>query len=149
MEVDRRAAFGQIAVGAAVVAGMPQLASADGAVSVGTILKARAKYGDRITKLNGAVAKGDFDAVAAEKSAFILFNSGAYPRVVDKSEKADAITATNAIFAAVKGQDAAALKSAYASYVSSNGIHAIPAVDPKDGQGYSSDFGAFVKTKAA
>ena len=30
MEVDRRAAFGQIAVGAAVVAGVPQIAAADG-----------------------------------------------------------------------------------------------------------------------
>jgi hypothetical protein len=149
MAVDRRAAFGQIAVGAAVVASMPQLASADGAVSASTILKARAKYGDRIVGLKSAVASGDFDAVAAEKSAFILFNSGAYPRVVDKSDKADAVKATNAIFAAVKGKDAASLKSAYASYVSSNNIRAIPNVDPKNGQGYGSDYGVFVKTNAA
>ena len=35
--MDRRAAFGQIAIGAAVVAGVPQLAAADGAVSAATI----------------------------------------------------------------------------------------------------------------
>ena len=43
---------------------------------------------------------GDFAAVADEKNAFVLFNSGAYPAIKDKSKKAEAIAGTNAIFAA-------------------------------------------------
>jgi hypothetical protein len=112
MEVDRRAAFGQIAIGAAVVAGVPQIAAADGAVSAATIARAKGIYGDRIYALKSAVEKGDFDAVADEKNAFVLFNSGAYPRTTDKKEKAAAIAGTNEIFSAVKAKDAAALKKA-------------------------------------
>ena len=149
MEVDRRAAFGQIAIGAAVVAGVPQLASADGAVSAATIARARGIYGDRISSLKAAVEKGDFAAVADEKNAFILFNSGAYPRVTDKQAKAAAIKGTNEIFAAVKAKDAGALKKAYSNYVASNEIAPLPAVDSKTGQGYSGDYDYRVKTKAA
>ena len=149
MEVDRRAAFGQIAVGAAVVAGLPQMAAADGAVSAATIARAKGIYGDRILALKSAVDKGDFAAVAAEKAAFVLFNSGAYPRVVDKSSKTAAIKATNDIFAAIKAKDASALKSAYSSYVATNEITGLPAVSSKNGQGYSGDFDYRVKTKAA
>lgn len=148
MEVDRRAAFGQIAIGAAVVAGVPQLAAADGAVSAATINRARYQYGDRIIALKPAVEKGDFDAVKEEKNAFILFNSGSYPRVTDKTAKAEAIKGTNEIFAAVKAKDAGALKKAYSDYVAKNDIKAIPAVSNKDGQGYSGDFDFRVKTKA-
>ena len=43
-----------------------------GAVSGATILKAKVKYGTRIAALKSAVAAGDFAAVAAEKSAFIV-----------------------------------------------------------------------------
>ena len=149
MEVDRRAAFGQIAVGAAVVAGVPQIAAADGAVSAATIGRARGIYGDRIASLKAAVDKGDFAAVAAEKNAFILFNSGAYPRVVDKEAKKAAIKATNEIFAAVKAGDAKGLKSAYSSYVASNGIKPLPEVTNKTGQSYSGDYDYRVRTKAA
>lgn len=111
--------------------------------------RARGLYGERIVSLKKAVESGDFAAVADEKNAFILFNSGAYPRVVDKPAKAAAVEGTNAIFAAVKAQDAGALKSAYKSYVASNGITGIPAVSNKDGQGYSGDYDYKVKTKAA
>lgn len=149
MEVDRRAAFGQIAIGAAVVAGVPQMAAADGAVSAATVARARGIYGDRIYSLKSAVDKGDFAAVADEKNAFILFNSGAYPRVVDKEAKKAAIAGTNAIFAAVKAGDAGALKKAYSSYLASNEITPLPAVSSKDGQGYSGDYDYRVKTKAA
>ena len=148
MEVDRRAAFGQIAVGAAVVAGVPQIAAADGAVSAATIGRARGIYGDRIAGLKAAVDKGDFAAVAAEKNAFILFNSGAYPRVVDKEAKAAAISGTNDIFAAVKAGDAGALKSAYSSYIASNEISALPAVSVATGQSYSGDYDYRIRTKA-
>eukprot|EP00977_Amphora_coffeiformis_P007925 scaffold1771_cov172-Amphora_coffeaeformis.AAC.18 len=148
MEVDRRAAFGQIAIGAAIVAGVPQIAAADGAVSPATIERSKAIYGDRIAALKSAVDKGDFATVAGEKNAFVLFNSGAYPRVVDKSAKKAAIAATNEIFAAIKAKDAGALKKAYGSYVAANSIKPFPAVSSKDGQGYSGDFDYRVKTKS-
>lgn len=148
MEVDRRAAFGQIAIGAAVVAGVPQIAAADGAVSAATIARARGIYGDRISALKSAVEKGDFDAVAEEKNAFVLFNSGAYPRAVDKKAKAAAIAGTNDIFAAVKAKDASALKKAYSSYVAANEITPLPSIDNKYGQGYSGDYDYRVRTGA-
>lgn len=136
--MDRRAAFTTIA-GAAVVTVAPQLAFADGAVSAASRLKARTVYGNRIYDLKAAVDAGNFDAVAAEKSAFILFNSGAYAK--DKTgAKQAAIEGTNAIFAAIKAGDKAALKSAYSKYVASNEITALPKVDNQKGQGYSSDF---------
>lgn len=138
--MDRRAAFGAIAVGAAAVVAAPQFASADGAVSASTIAKARAIYGNRIAALKSAVDSGNFDAVAADKSAFLLFNSGAYPFAKEKSQKAAAVEGTNAIFKAVKAGDKAALKSAYSAYVAANGIKAIAPVSTSKGQGYSSDF---------
>jgi Photosystem II Psb31 protein len=137
--MDRRAAFGAIAAGAVVVSA-PQFASADGAVSSGTVLKAKTVYGGRIAELKSAVDKGDFDAVVAEKNAFILFNSGAYPSAKNKDAKNKAIAGTNDIFAAIKKGDKAALKSAYTSYVASNDIKPFPKVANKNGQGYSSDF---------
>lgn len=137
--MDRRAAFGAIAVGAAAVAA-PQLANADGAVSSGTVLKAKTVYGSRIANLKKAVDAGDFGAVAAERSAFVLFNSGAYPSAKTKAAKNAAIAGTNAIFSAVKAGDKAALKSAYTAYVSANGIKDFPKVSSSSGQGYSSDF---------
>ncbi|KAL7579953.1 hypothetical protein ACA910_004949 [Epithemia clementina (nom. ined.)] len=147
--VDRRAAFGQIAAGAATVAVAPQLAFADGAVSAATIQRSKGVYGDRIAALKKAVDAGDFAAIADEKNAFILFNSGAYPRVVDKSAKATAIADTNALFAAIRAGDKAAVKKAYEKYVADNDIKPLPAVESKNGQGYSSDFDYRVKTSAA
>jgi hypothetical protein len=136
--MDRRAAFGQIAAAGAVVAGLPSIASADGAVSVATKTRARGIYGSRIADLASAVAKGDFDAVAAEKNAFILFNSGAYAK--DNAKLRSAISGTNAIFAAIREGDKGKLKSAYDAYVKANGISALPEVSVAKGQGYSSDF---------
>merc|ERR1719223_1996776 len=78
LNMDRRAAFGQIATAGAVLAGVPAIASADGAVSSASINRARGLYGERIVALAGAVSAGDFKAIAEEKNAFILFNSGAY-----------------------------------------------------------------------
>ena len=100
---DRRAALVQIAGAAAAV--VPFAANADGAVSSASIGRARGIYGNRIAALASAVAAGDFGAVVDEKTAFILFNSGAYPK--DKAKKASAISGTNAIFAAVRAQDKA------------------------------------------
>jgi len=138
--MDRRAAFGAIAAGAAAVVAAPQFANADGAVSAATVGKARAVYGNRIAALKSAVEAGNFDAVAEEKNAFVLFNSGVYPTPKDKADKAAAIAGTNAIFSAVKAGDKAALKKAYSAYVASNEIKPLPAVDSSKGQGYSSDF---------
>jgi Photosystem II Psb31 protein len=147
LNMDRRAAFGAIAGAAAVVAA-PQFASADGAVSAATINRSKSIYGEKISALKSAVDSGNFDAVVAEKNAFVLFNSGAYPRAKDKDLKAKAIAGTNAIFSAVKAGDKAALKSAYNAYVSSNNIKSIPQVSTENGQGFSSDFD-FKKRTAA
>lgn len=151
-EVDRRAAFGQIAAGtaaaSAVIAGFPQIASADGAISAATIARSRTLYGGRIADLKKAVDSGDFGAVAAEKNAFVLFNSGAYPRIVDKLKKKEAITGTNAIFAAIRKGDKAGVKDAYSKYVAAHDIKPVPVVDAQKGQGYSSDYDYKVKTTA-
>lgn len=133
LNMDRRAAATQIATGAAVLAGLPQLALADGAVSSATIERAKGIYGQRIAALESAVASGDFGAVAAEKNAFILYNSGA---IKNAAKKKAAVAQTNAIFAAIRSKDAAALKSAYADYKAANGISLIK-VDLASGQGYS------------
>mmetsp|Transcript_33143 Transcript_33143/g.68139 ORF Transcript_33143/g.68139 Transcript_33143/m.68139 type:complete len:181 (+) Transcript_33143:137-679(+) len=137
LNMDRRAAAAQIATGAAVLAGVPTIALADGAVSKETAIRARGIYGQRIAALEPAVNAGDFGAVAAEKNAFILFNSGA---IQDKKLKSVAVKGTNDIFAAIRAKDAAALKSAYAAYKSANGIELAKAIDTSYGQGYSSDF---------
>jgi len=150
-DVNRRAAINQIAFGAAAVAGagIAQPAFADGAVSAATIQRSKAVYGNKIAALKSAVDSGDLSAIVESKNAFILFNSGAYPRVVDKSYKAAAIEQTNAIFAAVKAGDASAAKSAYTAYVAANGIKPIGAVSSSYGQGYSGDFDYKVKTPSA
>jgi Photosystem II Psb31 protein len=148
--MDRRVAFQTIAstAAAAVVIGtQPQAASADGAVSAASRQKARTVYGSRIYNLKAAVDAGNFDAVAAEKSAFVLFNSGAYAK--DKSSaKKDAIEGTNAIFAAIKAGDKSALKTAYNKYIAANEISGLPVVDSQNGQGYSSDFDYRRRTQA-
>lgn len=145
--MDRRAAVASIA--AAGVVALPGMASADGAISAASVQRARFKFGSRISGLKAAVAAGDFAAVAEEKNAFILFNSGAYPAVKDKSKKADAIAGTNAIFAAIRSKDKAALKSAYDAYVAANNISDFSTIDANSGQGYSGDFDYRVRTNQA
>lgn len=148
LNMERRVAFGQIAAGAAVVAGLPSLAVADGAVSKATIARSRGIYGDRIAALEKAVNAGDFKAVAEAKNSFVLFNSGAYPLVKDKSAKAAAIKGTNDIFAAIRSGDKGALKSAYTAYVKANEIKPLPAINSQQGQGYSGDFDYKTRTSA-
>jgi hypothetical protein len=150
--MDRRAAMGRAATGAIAAAGvvaLPQMASADGSISAATVQRSKFKFGSRIAYLKSAVNAGDFAAVAAEKNAFILYNSGAYPRIKDKGKKAEAIAGTNAIFAAIRSKDKVALKSAYESYMTSNSISAYEEVSGEQGQGYSTDFDYRVKTKQA
>eukprot|EP00527_Entomoneis_sp_CCMP2396_P000959 CAMPEP_0198142444 /NCGR_PEP_ID=MMETSP1443-20131203/5212_1 /TAXON_ID=186043 /ORGANISM="Entomoneis sp., Strain CCMP2396" /LENGTH=179 /DNA_ID=CAMNT_0043805451 /DNA_START=776 /DNA_END=1315 /DNA_ORIENTATION=+ len=151
-DVDRRVALGQITAGvvgvAAGVVGVAQPAFADGAVSKVTIQRSRAVYGNKVAALESAVQSGDFAAIAESKNAFILFNSGAYPRVKDKALKKAAIEQTNAIFTAIRAGDKAAVKSAYSSYVAANGIKSFDSVSTSDGQGYSSDFDYRVKTSS-
>ena len=144
LNMDRRAAATQIATGAAVLAGLPQLALADGAKSRATVERARGIYGQRIAALESAVAAGDFGAVAAEKNAFILFNSGG---ITDKAKQAKAVAGTNAIFAAIRSKDAGALKSAYSAYKSDNDI-ALIKVDLSSGQGYSDTYDWKARTTA-
>jgi len=146
LNMDRRAVFGQVAATAAVLASAPAISFADGAVSTATIQKARTIYGDRIVELKSAVEAGDFAAVAEEKNAFILFNSGAYPK--NKQKKAVAIDGTNKIFAAIRSQDKDALKTAYKSYVAENSITGFPEVDVNKGQSYSNDMDYRKKSKA-
>lgn len=143
LNMDRRAAAGQIAAGAAVLAGLPGMALADGARSASTRSRSRGIYGQRIASLESAVNSGDFGAVAAEKNAFILFNSGA----LAKSDQANAVKQTNEIFAAIRGKDAGALKKAYSAYKSSNEI-AIVKVDREGGQGFSNDYDFKSRTPA-
>lgn len=146
LSMDRRAAFGQIATAGAVLAGVPAIASADGSVSNATINRARGTYGGRIVNLKGAVEAGDFKAIAEEKNAFILFNSGAYAN--NKGKKNAAIAQTNEIFKAIRSGDKAAVKSAYSAYIAANEITALPDVDSNSGQGYCNDFDFRVKTTA-
>ena len=146
--MDRRAAMGGIAAAAGVVA-MPGMAFADGATSTASIQRARFKFGVRINGLKDAVAKGDFAAVAAEKNAFILFNSGAYPGAKNKGKKNDAIAATNAIFAAIRSKDKAALSTAYKSYLKIVDMSDYDAINAEQGQGYSNDYDYRVRTDQA
>ena len=148
LNMDRRAAMGGIAA-AAGVAAMPGLAFADGATSTASIQRARYVYGVRISGLQDAVNKGDFAAVAAEKNAFILFNSGAYPGSKNKSKKSDAIAATNAIFQAIRGKDAKGLKTAYTAYLKTVEMSDYAAISAEDGQGYSADYDYRVRTNQA
>jgi hypothetical protein len=145
--MDRRGAVGAIA--AVGLIAVPGMASADGAVSKATVQRSRFNYGSRVAALSSAVDKGDFGAVAAEKNAFILFNSGAYPGVKNKPKKQAAIAGTNAIFSAIRAKDSGALKSAYKSYMSTNGISAVMAIDSTYGQGQGSDFDYRVRTPQA
>lgn len=147
--MDRRAAFGQIGAAAAVLATVPSVAVADGAISAQTITKAKLVYGNRIANLKGAVDKGDFGAIVEEKNAFILFNSGVFPTPKQKADKKAAIEDVNAIFAAVRKGDKAAVKSAYDKYVKTNDIKSFADLNVKDGQSYSGDFSYTVNTPAA
>jgi hypothetical protein len=145
--MDRRSAFGQIAAAGAVLAGVPAIASADGAASAVTQQRARAIYGARVAALKSAVEAGDFKAIAAEKNAFVLFNSGAYS--TNKAKKNAAIAGTNAIFAAIRSGDKSAVKTAYNEYVAANAIKDFDEVDAESGQGYCNDFDYRVRTPSA
>jgi len=146
--MDRRTAFAQIGAAVAGIAAIPAVANADGAVSAATIAKARAIYGDRIADLKSAVASGDFAAIADEKRAFILFNSGAYPGAKNKAKLSAAIDGTNKIFAAIKSGDKAAVQKAYDEYVAANEVRPLPTVTSASGQGLFSDYSYLQRTKA-
>jgi prepilin-type processing-associated H-X9-DG protein len=75
---SRRAVLAKTAGAFGVAFSGANAAFADGAVSAATIARARGIYGGRILGLSDAVAKGDFEAIKAEKNAFVLFSSGAY-----------------------------------------------------------------------
>ena len=147
--MDRRAAFGQIATAGAVLAGVPSIASADGAISSASKTKAKVVYGSRIAALKDAVAAGDFKAIVEEKNAFILFNSGVYPTPKEKGAKKVAIDQVNAIFSAIRKGDKGEVKKAYDAYIKTQDISNVLAKSAGEGQSYSSDFGYTVKSNAA
>ena len=60
---NRRAALQKVAGAVAGALSLPQVASADGAVSTATVARSRGIYGGRIAALPGAVSKGVFAAV--------------------------------------------------------------------------------------
>lgn len=152
LSMDRRTAVAQVGIAASVVAGLPSVVLADGASSTSTIQRAKGIYGSRIAGLKAAIAAGDFQAVAEEKSAFILYNSGAYPGAKNKEKKASAIEGTNQIFAAIRAKDKSALKKAYDNYLVICEITGLPDETAKggfsQGQGYSNDYDYRVRTKA-
>merc|ERR1719396_273805 len=122
------------------------MALADGATSTASVQRARYVYGVRITALKEAVAKGDFAAVAAEKNAFILYNSGAFPGSKNKGKKSDAIAATNKIFQAIRDKDKSALQTAYTGYLKTVDMSDYAAIGADQGQGYSADYDYRVRT---
>lgn len=92
-------------------------------------------------KLQKAVAAGDFAAVADEKNAFELFQSGAYQANGGKAQatKAVLVEQYGKIMEACASKNKDALKSAYGTYITAADISTI--LDPAaGGQGYSSDY---------
>lgn len=148
LAMDRRSAMTGI-VAAAGAAALPGMALADGATSTATIQRQKYKYGVRIAGLKDAVAKGDFAAVAGEKNAFILYNSGAYPGAKNKAKLAAAVSATNDVFAAIRSKDAGALKTAYAAYCKTVELSDYAALSAESGQGYSTDYDYRYRTPQA
>jgi len=126
-------------MGAVLIAPKPALA--DGAVSPATVQRARGIYGARIASLKSAVDKGDFDAVLYEKTAFELFNSGAYATkgATAKAQQATSVAATKSIVEACEEKDKSKLKSSYEAFVKNAAINTSP-VTVEGGQGYSSDY---------
>jgi hypothetical protein len=100
---------------------MPQVANADGAVSVSTVYRARNLYGGRITDLKEAVSKGDFAAFEDKKviNSFDLFisRSNALNSQTDKDRKAAEKNILANIYSAVKARDSSKLKSSYDDFV--------------------------------
>jgi len=147
--MDRRTAVAQVGIAASVVAGLPSVVLADTASSM---VRAKGIYGTRIAGLKDAITAGDFQAVAEEKSAFILYNSGAYPGVKNKEKKATAIEGTNEIFSAIRAKDKSALKKAYDGYLAICEITGLPDEASRggkiQGQGFGSDYDFRSRTKA-
>jgi len=139
--VDRRDMLAKTAgVLGGVFAGA-QAANADGAVSLATMSRSRGIYGTRVADLAGAVEKGDFEAVLAEKNAFVLFNNANNLPKLKEAKKVNA-KKQEAIFAAAKAGDKAGLKAAYADYIKTAELPN-PVYKGKDlaySQGYSSDY---------
>lgn len=112
-------AVGAAALGLALMGPMPVLA--DGAVSDGTVFRARNSYGRKIVELGSAAAKGDFAAFENKKAinAFDLFISGANKKngIKDKENKKAELALEAEIYTAVKSKNAGALKTAYDKFI--------------------------------
>jgi hypothetical protein len=149
LNMDRRSAMGAIAAAGVVATSMPGAALADGATSKATVQRSKFKFGTRIVALKSAVDKGDFAAVAEQKNAFVLYNSGAFVGAKNKDAKKAAIVATNEIFGAIRSKDAKALKTAYDGYLKVTKMSDYAAITAEEGQGYSADYDYRVGTNQA
>lgn len=149
MQSNPMATFNKV-IGAAALSvaliGAPSMpAHADGAISDGTVFRARNNYGLKIFSLKDAVSSGDFAAVAAKKNAFDLFISQSnYPSVKGKALAKAETALKNDIFAAVDAKDSGKLKSAYESFLKTASL--IPDYKPdeqgqSDSSGYAPTYG--------
>ena len=106
-------------IGLSIAAPLPSLA--DGAVSVSTVYRARAKYGSRILDLGKAAESGNFAAFEDKKAVngFDLFisSSNAQKSAISKERKAKEEKLEADIYTAVKAKDASKLKAAYSEFI--------------------------------
>merc|ERR1719453_775458 len=105
----REALFGA----AAAVAAAPLAAHADGASSKAVLERARAIYGSRVFRLQGASA----EKVLEEQNTFTLFTTGAYRSAADKETVKTLKGLTKTIVAAAKKGDSAGAQAGVKEFV--------------------------------
>ena len=115
--LERRGAAEEIAVaqelGVRVLAAAPLAAHADGASSKTVLERARAIYGSRVFRLQGAAPA----QVAEEINTFTLFTTGAYRSVKDKDTVTKLKALAKDIAKASKAGDAAATSAKVKEFV--------------------------------
>lgn len=109
-DCSRRELFSTVAAAAAFA---PLAAYADGATSGQTLARARAIYGSRVFRLQGAST----DAVLEEKNMFTLFTTGAYRSAADKETTKKLKSLEKAIVKAAKAGDSAATQSGVKEFI--------------------------------
>lgn len=123
MSVSRRAFAGTFA---AAVAAAPLAAMADGASSPAVRERARAIYGSRIFRLQGATA----ETILEEKNVFPLFTTGVYRADASSKDTRKALTdlSKTALAAAKKG-DSAGAQAAIKEFVKIGDCKVLDGVD--------------------
>jgi len=127
--VSRRQALFSVAAAAAAV---PLAANADGASSRAVIERARALYGSRIFRLQGASA----EKVVEEKNVFDLFITGSYRSAADKSTVKELRSLQKTILKAAAAGDKAGTAAGIKSFIAVGEIRELDVVpggnfDPK------------------